>query len=53
MEKTLIVKVILTDYANEEEEIFESEYELEPGEENNLGSACAHALSIAYHGCAD
>lgn len=51
MEKTLVVKVILTDFANEEEEIFESEYELEPGEERNLGSACAHALSIAADGC--
>lgn len=47
---TYIVKVIKTDFVNEEE-IYETEYEAEPNEYESC--ACANALSIAYHGVAD
>ena len=48
---TYVVTVTKTDFNKVEDEVFEYEYEAEPGE--SIQSACYNALSISAGGCSD
>lgn len=51
MKKVTYIVTVTKVTGKNEKVIFENEYEAEPHEYENV--ACAHALSIAYDGCAD